>query len=176
MKRTIFFLALLLTGYLISSCEKNDIDFEDEYKKSYRAWLDFKKSSGNTYNYTVTGASWVGIAWETKITVSKGVISQREFKYTFTQGLPENMQKEDLEWIEYQNEINSHGSTAAADPLTLDEIYTKAQKEWLVKRKDVQTYFETNNGGLISSCGYVPNGCMDDCFRGIHITNIQKGQ
>lgn len=176
MRRTIFFLALLLTGYLISSCEKNNIDFEDEYKKSYRAWLDFKESSGNTYNYTVSGASWVGIAWETKITVSKGIITQREFKYTTTHSLSESIQKEDLEWIEYQNEINSHGSTVAAEPLTLDEIYARAQNEWLVKRKDVQTYFEVNNGGLISSCGYVPNGCMDDCFRGIRITNIQKGQ
>lgn len=118
MRRTIFFLVLLLAGNLISSCEKSDIDFEDEYKKSYRAWLDFKESSDNTYNYTVAGASWVGIAWETKLTVSKGVIIQREFKYTFTQGLPENIQKEDLEWIEYQDEINSHGSTPAAEPLT----------------------------------------------------------
>lgn len=112
----------------------------------------------------------------TILPLSKGVVIQREFKYTrIDDYLLENMKESDLAWIEYKDEINSHTNTSAAPPLTLDEVYVKAQNEWLVKRDDVTIYFEADNGGLISSCGYVPNGCADDCFRGIHIITIQKG-
>ena len=62
----------------------------------------------------------------------------------------------------------------AADALTLDEIYSKAKNEWLVKRKNVTNYFEAKNDGLISTCGYVEKGCVDDCFAGITIKSIQS--
>ena len=176
MKDKLFFLTLLLMGSLIFSCEKSDIDLDNEYEKSHKVWLDFKESSDNTYNYTVTGSSWTGTAWETKITVSKGIITQREFRFTSTEGLTENFPEEDLEWIEYENEINSHENTAAAESLTLDEVYAKAKNEWLIKRKNAKAYFEAKNAGLISVCGYVENGCMDDCFRGIKILYINKIQ
>lgn len=78
-----------------------------------------------------------------------------------------------MAWIEYENEINSHENIVAAAPLTLDEVYGKAKNEWLIKRKNVKTYFEANNGGLISTCGFVEDGCMDDCFRGIRIAYIE---
>lgn len=158
MKSKICIFVLLLMGILLSSCEKRDIDFENEYEKSHKIWLTFKALSGNTYNYVVTGASWVGIAWETKITVSNGIVTQREFRFTSINGLEENFTEEDLAWIEYENEINSHENSVAAAPLTLDEVYENAKNEWLIKRKNAKTYFEANNEGLISTCGYVEDG------------------
>ncbi|MGY5355583.1 hypothetical protein [Wenyingzhuangia sp. IMCC45467] len=55
----------------------------------------------------------------------------------------------------------------------MDEIYEKAKQDWLIKRKEVLVYFETDNNGLISTCGYVPKNCMDDCFLGITIKSIE---
>lgn len=171
MKNRICLIALLLVGCLISSCESDDTENQNELEKSYVAFSDFKKETNNSYKYTVVSSSWIGIAWETTIVVSNGKVVQRQFKYTNTQGLENNIPEEELQWTENENEIGSH--TTGSDPVTLDEIYAKAKQEWLPKRDDVKTHFETKNNGLISTCGYVENGCQDDCFVGIHIKTIE---
>jgi hypothetical protein len=116
------------------------------------------------------GSVFTTYGWETTITVSNGIIIQRDFTYT---GNPENIPEDKLEWTENENEINSHEYSSAADALTLDEIYNKAEQEWLIKRKNATSYFESENNRLISTCGYVENGCMDDCFVGITIKSIE---
>lgn len=158
-------------GVLLSSCEKDDLNYQNNFENSYKDWLSFKATSGNSYSYMVTQGSVFGPAWQTTITVSNGKVTQRHFKYTSTEGMI-NVPPEVLEWTENETEISSHTSAAAA--LTLDQIYDKARNEWLIKRKNAEAYLETNNNGLISSCGYVEDGCVDDCFRGIHIAYIKS--
>lgn len=170
MKFGIYFLCLLIVS-LMSSCEKSDIDFEDDFEKSEKAWKAFRSSSENSYKYVVSFSSWTGTSSETTITVSNGKVIKREFRYMATKYLPDNFPKEELEWVENENELNTRSNSGAA-ALTLDEIYTKAKSEWLVKRDNAQTYFEAKNDGLISSCGYVEDGCADDCFNGIRISYI----
>jgi hypothetical protein len=177
MKNRIYLIALLFAGCLISSCESDetsndDITYQNEFEKSKDALRDFKNETHNSYEYTVVSSSWIGVAWETTIVVSKGKVNHRLFKFTNTTGIGANFPKEELEWTESGSEIGSHKNYAAA-VLTLDQIYIKAQEEWLKEKDDVKTYFETENNGLISTCGYVENGCQDDCFRGIHIKSIK---
>ena len=57
MKCRIYFITFLLIGNLISSCEKNDLEYENEFENSRNAWLDFKESSNNSYKYVVPGGS-----------------------------------------------------------------------------------------------------------------------
>ena len=165
-----YFFALLLIGALLTACKKDSLNYENSFESSYQKWLSFKETSANSYHYVVTGGSVFGPAWQTDITVTSGKVTKRHFKYTSATGL-ENIPAEALEWTENENEINSHLNSGAA-ALTLDQIYEKARTEWLIKRKDAQVYFETNNNGLISSCGYIPDGCMDDCFFGINISSV----
>ncbi|MBS9768803.1 MAG: hypothetical protein KGV44_14870 [Flavobacteriaceae bacterium] len=171
MKKNIFYL-LIFSSLILNSCSsEDDINYSEDFEKSKKAWLKFKEHFGNSYEYTVKKGSWAwdGYNQETTIKVVGGKVVQRRFKYV---GRIENVPKEELlEWTENENEINTHNQ--GASPLTLDEIYEKAEKEWLIKRENVSTYFEAKNDGLISSCGYVPEGCMDDCFRGIHIKEIK---
>ncbi|MDA6069006.1 hypothetical protein NJT12_05165 [Flavobacterium sp. AC] len=171
MKNKIYFITLLFVGILLFSCSSDDnMDHQNDFEKSQKAWLDFKESSNNSYKYVVYGGSvFTAYGWETTLTISSGKIIQRDFKYT---GKTENIPENKLSWTENEKEINSHELSAAASPLTLDEIYEKAKTQWLVKRKNANTYFESENNGLISKCGYVENGCMDDCFAGISIKNI----
>lgn len=172
MKENLCFFILLIIGALFTSCDKSDtINYESDYTRSYNEWLSFKETTGNTYSYMVTGGSVFGPAWQTVITVTDGKITQRYFKITSITGL-ENIPKEALEWTENENELNSHNFGAAT--LTLDQIYDKALNEWLIKRDNAQAYFETSTNGLISSCGYVENGCMDDCFMGINIAYVKS--
>jgi len=171
MKKKLCLCILLFTGVLLfSSCENEDFNYQSNFEKSYKEWLSFKSSSGNSYSYVAAGGSVFGPAWQTTITVSNGKVTQRHFKYTSTSGMI-NVPPQVVEWTENGTEISSHTSGAAA--WTLDEVYDKARNEWLIKRESAKVYLETKNNGLISSCGYVEDGCMDDCFWGINITSIK---
>jgi hypothetical protein len=76
-------------------------------------------------------------------------------------------------WTETAATLNTHNDGAPA--ITLDEIYEKARTEYLtVDKKKNTVYFEVNYEGLLSSAGYVPEGCMDDCFYGVHIKSITR--
>ncbi|MFD2164191.1 hypothetical protein ACFSJU_17410 [Paradesertivirga mongoliensis] len=173
MKNQSISLILLLIASIFTSCNKEDIEFQNQFEKSYRAWLVFKKESNNSYTYTTVFGSWTGFAGQTKITVASGRIVERHFKYTAIP-LGALVPQESLEWTENENQLSSHTYTPASLPLTLDQIYDKAKNEWLVERKNVKTYFEAENNALISSCGFVEDGCQDDCFRGITIASIEK--
>jgi hypothetical protein len=103
-----------------------------------------------------------------------GRVIQRQYKFTPAPGNPTAIPPGNLEWTEDETQINTHPESGAADAFTLDQVYEKAKTEWLLKRKGATTYFEAKNNGLISSCGYVPDGCQDDCFIGITIASISR--
>ncbi|ASV32690.1 hypothetical protein [Maribacter cobaltidurans] len=176
MKSKFLIIALLLISCIISSCSSEDDDFnyQNDFEESQKIWLDFKESSNNSYKYVVSeGSGFTTYGWETTVTVSNGIIIKRDFKYTA--GAEGFVPEDQLEWTENQNEINSpeHEHTSAFPALTLDTIYTKAKQEWLIKKENTDVFFESENDGMISTCGYVMNNCLDDCFVGVHIKNIK---
>lgn len=175
MKQSVILTCLLfLAGTLLTSCHKSDIRYENDFDKSYHQWLRFKDATGNSYRYKVVDGSWTGFGWQTVITVTKGKVTQRYFKLTPPRDNTTVIPADKLEWTENENEINTHTQSGAAEAITLDQVYEKARTEWLIKRSNAQTYFETKNNGLISNCGYIKNGCTDDCFIGITIEYIQS--
>lgn len=157
---------LFCIASILPSCEKN-ID-QNEFDKSYEAWLDFKSKSDNSYQYVTTTSSWTGYKTETTITVSKGKIIARNYK---AWSFDKNTQQHSIaaEWTESADEVNTHDPRS----MTLEEVYAKAKNEWLKMDPNENTiYFETNNNGMISTCGYVPKNCADDCFMGTKIKSI----
>lgn len=172
MTRNYLVILLVLTGAILVSCTKSDIEYENQFAESYDAWISFKKASGNTYSYVVASGSWTGTGTETRVVVSEGKVVGRTFimRRSKNDGTPAFDVLE--EWHEDAGEINTHSSGAA--PVTLDEVYAKARTEWLMKREGAQTYLETENNGMISICGYRKDNCADDCFVGISITSIEE--
>ncbi|TCK83147.1 hypothetical protein [Albibacterium bauzanense] len=167
-------LLILLIGFFFTSCKKSDIEYQNSFEKSQQAWLNFKKANNNSYQYTVTGGTWIGRSWETRLSITNGKITQRHFKYTnLDEEFESNIPEDQLEWTENEDELNSHEQTPAAASLTLDEVYETAKNVWLKKQENATTYFKADNDGLISSCGFVENNCMDDCFVGITIAKIE---
>lgn len=169
-----FILLLLLIGTSFSGCKKEDISYKSDFEKSLKEWEKFKKNSGNSYQYTVLRSSWVGMSFQTIITVKKGKVVQRKFTWIVPVDWMPEIPEDQREWTENENEINAHKDSGASDAITLDEVYDKAKNDWLKKRDNVTTYFEAKNNGLISSCGYVEDNCADDCFIGINITSITR--
>ncbi len=173
MRRQLFPLILFFVCLGFVSCDKSDIAHESDFEKSYDEWLQFKLSCGNSYTYVVYNSSWVGASWETIFTVREGRVVRRQFNFISTMGLG-NVPEEALNWIEEEGEINSHEYSGGATVRTLDEIYELARTQWLLKRSNAKTYFESKNNGMLSLCGYVEDGCQDDCFTGIHISSISS--
>ncbi|MBV7533253.1 hypothetical protein [Chitinophaga sp. sic0106] len=169
MKNVIY---LLLITLLFAACKKDKIEHKSDFQNSYNAWMDFKKASSNSYRYTVATSSWIGLNSETTVTVQSGKIVHRTY---IAKGPDANIPSTVVtyeQWEEDEAAVNSHTSGFAA--VTLDEIYRQAEQEWLVKRADATISFEAKNNGMVSTCGYVLKGCMDDCFMGIRITVIEK--
>ena len=122
---------------------------------------------------TSGGSVFTDYGWETTITVSEGVIIQRDFK--FTEGAEDHIPVDELEWTETENDINNpeHDYTSATVARTLDDVYEISEHDWLKKRDDATSYFETGTNGLISKSGYFKKECQDDCFVGITIKSIE---
>ncbi len=179
-QKPISILFTLIVSVFSLGCTDSGDDFN--HAGLYGAWeminfledheLDQVNSYTYTVTYTVVFGSWAGFSWETTLTVTDGSITKRHFKYTtLPEDLSEEIPEEELEWTENESELGSHQN--GAEPMTLDEVYTKAQQEWLVERENAETYFERENNGMISTCGYVENNCVDDCFMGIKIDRIE---
>lgn len=196
MKQVLFFLFFIFT---LMSCDKNDVEYQNDYEKSYHSWLDFKEKTNNSYQYTSRNSSWIGTSTETTITVEKGQIIEQSFKYTQigqTQ-IPENGWTKEiaiaalqsigypadeittifgqdiiskLQWSKNKTNLDLKGVDNHL--MTLDQIYEKVRTEWLINRANARTYFEAKNNGLISSSGYTDENCQDDCFIGITISSI----
>ncbi len=167
MKKLIGAFALILI--LAVSCSKDALrsDLDDSYDK----WEDFKKANNNSYYYTVKTVSWDGNSTATSIIVHNGVVTARVYKRYLMDG-SNGQQTLKASWNEDTASLNSHQE--GAETLTLDQVYDKAKNVWLkADKKENAISFEAKNDGMISSCGYVPNGCMDDCFIGISISEIK---
>jgi hypothetical protein len=55
-------------------------------------------------------------------------------------------------------------------PVTVDELYSTCASEYLtVDAINNTIYFETELKGLMTLCGFVPKGCLDDCYNGVRI-------
>lgn len=170
MKIRVYPIVLLLICSLFVACKK-DMEYEDNFHTSERVWSNFKVSSDNSYSYMVTSSSWTGTTTETVLTVRNGQVVARSYVNKVRDGSGPQLVIR-AQWEEDSSDLGSHEE--GAKPFTLDDIYTQAKSDWLKKREGAKTYFETLNGGMISLCGYVPDGCADDCFRGITIAYIKK--
>jgi hypothetical protein len=171
MKKLPIFIIIIL---FLAACKKDATN--TAYDTSLSKLQAFKKNATNGYTFTTFSSSVFGqSSVETKITVVNNTITARDYiAYFYTPGGGTDTPTKTVtaQWHEEGATLNTHGSLTAWY-LTLDDVYAKAKNEWLnVDKKTNAIYFETKNSGLISSAGYTPNGCQDDCFFGINIKSI----
>lgn len=171
MKKQNYLIILLLILTSFSACEKDDYTYSNDFEKSYKAWADFKQAANDSYRYTVETSSWTGTTTTTVLTIDEGKVVKRSY-VAKSMVSSSNQIVIHEQWEEEGATLNTHPNGSAL--ITLDKVYQKAKTEWLPKRANAKSYFETKNDGMISSCGYVDDNCADDCFVGITITNIEK--
>jgi len=170
------YLSTIIILISITGCKKDNIANESEFNKSYNTWLSFKSTAHNTYLYTTTFGSWTGYGAEIKTGVVNGKVAWRDFVSTQLKRNGTSQIDTIKQWHEDADDINTHPNDVG-ESLTLDDVYQKAKTVWLkADKKSNDIYFETKNSGMISSCGFVPKGCQDDCFNGITISLITSVQ
>lgn len=140
------------------------------YMQSEKEWKKLKITHQNSYSYTVSEQSFSGNGTETTISVLKGIVVSRAFEAFL---ISENDgSKEILEtYSETEEDLGSHSE--GAPPVTLDVLYEDCGTHYLMVDPETNTiYFDTNEEGVISLCGHVPDLCGDDCFVGFSITKF----
>jgi hypothetical protein len=144
---------------------------EISYKESLNKWNELKNDNGNSYTYQTTFLSWAGFGSTTEFKVIDGKITTRiyhEFRTNDKTGERNIIES----YKEDEDTLGSHEKGASL--LTIDELYSSCASNYLVVDKDKNTiYFKTNINGLMTLCGFVPNGCADDCYVGISIDSFE---
>ncbi|WP_186757662.1 hypothetical protein [Echinicola salinicaeni] len=158
----------ILFALFLLSCDGNDQ--QNQFEKSERNWQVLKNQNDESYRYQVSTSSWTGYSSITTITVIDGLVTKRAFE---SYNLKDDGGKELVySYVEEGEEIGADDN--GADPLTLDMLYDVCKDEYLtVDQKSNTIYFTEFDNGLVKSCGYVPENCVDDCFFGFNLKIIE---
>jgi hypothetical protein len=180
MKKLIFIVAI----GLFFSCERSDVIPENElsqltplvgesgmpYAESIDNWNALKSINGNSYTYQTTSISWINLGSITELKVVDGIVTSRIYQQFLI-----NETNGEREIIDSYTEtvdnlgVNENGTL----PLTIDELYSTCASEYLTVDVNNNTiYFETALNGLMTLCGFVPNGCLDDCYMGVRMNSF----
>ena len=142
-----------------------------EYKEALSIWEAGKKAHNNSYEFTLSSSSWTGYRQSTTFTVKEGKVVKRAFEESGAE--VGDYQHEN--WVEEGADLGTH--ERGKKLMTMDDIYTYAKTCINMKKNEdgheVEVSFKKDTAGIISTIGYVPNGCADDCFRGYHIYNFK---
>lgn len=178
MKQYVHYFISIFLAFAAFSCSEQvlhqdealTIDDESDYDRSKSQWLILKDQNGDSYDYTIQTISWTGYGTRTSLQVNNGEVVSRSFE-----AFQQSHETGDEEILETYNEtVSDLGSHEEGAPvLTIDELYEICASEYLVVDASENTiYFETDDQGLLSTCGFVPKGCMDDCYIGLSISEF----
>ncbi|MBD8488044.1 hypothetical protein IFO69_04725 [Echinicola sp. CAU 1574] len=160
----------ILIALFLFSCDSGQDDHQNQLEKSEKNWQVLKSENGESYRYQVSTSSWTGYSSITTITVLKGLVTKREFQSY----LPDNEGGQELVYSYVEEGEKIGADTEGAEPITLDELYDVCKEEYLTVDPNSNTiYFTEFDNGLVKSCGYVPQNCVDDCFFGFSLKIIE---
>lgn len=158
--REIFIPNLLITG-------ENGYNFFQSQKE----WMKLKKRHRESYQFTVYEQSYAGFGSETTIMVMNGEVVSREYQ-SFSMDENDGTKEVIDHYYEGKEQLGMHSE--GWEPVDLDEMYHDCGSEYLRVDPDSHTlYFDTNEEGVISLCGNVPDLCADDCFNGFTISKFE---
>ncbi|MEL7122356.1 MAG: hypothetical protein AAFO07_23120 [Bacteroidota bacterium] len=175
----------LLFLILFVACEKSDDTIRIElstltnlrgesglsYLESLQKWNDLKDSNGKSYVYQTSFTSWAGFGSITEIRVEDGKVTSRKYQ-AFNYNDMTGEREVTFSYSETASKLGSNQQGTA--PWTIDEWYNSCLSKYLVvDDKNNTIYFETEDNGLMTLCGFVPNNCVDDCFQGISINAFE---
>jgi len=135
------------------------------YEQSVDLWNELKVKNGNSYIYQRAFTSWTRHGFMTEIKVENGIVTERKYQSFQYNGKTKIIKKS---YVEKGNKIGSHDE--GFDAVTIDDLYKTCAAEYLVVDTALnEIYFETNEDGIMTICGYYSKGCADDCYQGVSL-------
>jgi hypothetical protein len=139
--------------------------------ESYQKWESLKNSQGKTYEFQRSFSSLMSRYYSTYqflvIEDSIARIIRNNFQINSQTGKTDSLGSFDVP----TDSAVYHGI------LNVDNIYKYALDSVLTKNKSENTiYTELFNNGLLKSCKYRPNNCVDDCLFGVSIDYLFFGE
>ncbi|WP_289021420.1 hypothetical protein [uncultured Salegentibacter sp.] len=179
--RVLNYLFVFTLSLFMLSCSGSRLEIEEtsgksgiNYSNSKDLWKKLKSENEDSYSYTVNSISWTGNGSRTHISIKDGTVIRREYTY-YKQDRNEDGEPIEIaieSYIETGEEIGNNAE--GFDPLLIDELYETCFSEYLnVNREENTIYFDTDENGIISNCGFVEKGCVDDCFIGFRISEFK---
>ena len=177
-------LIVLFFVLAILSCGKDDYrpdielsvltELKSEYGISYteslNKWKELKNTNGNSYVYQTTFTSWTGFGNTTELKIEDGVVISRRY-VEFQTDQKDGTKTTVYSYEESANELGTH--TKGSLLLSIDDLYETCVKNYLIADPQKNTiFFETDREGLMTLCGFVPDGCADDCYVGVRINSF----
>ncbi len=143
-------------------------------EKSRTVWRDLAAMHDDTYSYDVSTSSFTGSQTLTTLQIETAVATFRRFESTapLATGQPGPLV---VQWEERGTEVGSH--PGAARPDTIDTLYDRCAHEVLAQdpnRNLIALYID--DAGILKSCVYVPDGCVDDCTLGVWLSHLTMGK
>lgn len=174
----VFICTFLAFSVIVMSCKTqqfiniSDKKIETAYNESMKSWNEQKKEHNNSYEYAVSFSSWVGYHATTTIGVKNGKVISRTFSERTQDADGRFSEGEMTVYTENEANINTHEKGYKAT--TIDEVYKNCgTKSLQVDEQFNSIYFATDDLGIIKSCSYTPQNCMDDCSVGIDISSFK---
>jgi hypothetical protein len=182
MKKILLLLALLATIY---SCTKEEVILDDEklstltisanlegeselsFEDSYSKWIELKKENSDSYIYQTRHDPYGGNRSVTELRIKNGVIAERNYEEYMWDS---NGQTQIIDsYSETNANLGSHKKGAGL--LTIDDLYNSCS-EYLSKDPNTNTlYYSTEINGLMTFCGYHPDGTVDG-FPSVNIISF----
>ena len=151
---------------LLSACNLAE---RGEWSSSFATWNSLKAQNGDSYTYASSFGSWTGYTSTTRFTVVNGEVTERSFESS--QRLDDGTEQIES-WTERGEELGER--EAGAPVRTVNEVYAACRDEVLIQNPFANSVgFETDERGLLAACYYVPNGCADDCSKGVNISELK---
>ncbi|MCK6550963.1 hypothetical protein L6R52_34315 [Myxococcota bacterium] len=123
-------------------------------------------ATGGDYRYARQFVSFTGSGARTELRVVAGGVVERHYEAWAdeTSVITES-------WTESTAELGSHDTGAPVK--TLPELYDVCASDVLTVDEGANTLIlSVDCDGILATCGYLPSGCLDDCFSGIWIAEV----
>ncbi len=147
---------------------------ESRLAESRGAWRAMIAAQGETYSYEQGSESWTGYRTHSAVQFEDGAATYRRFESSpgFVDGMLVPLE---LKWEERGGEIGTH---VEAGPIaSVDQMYDQCARDVLTRdpgRNMIELAFDERD--LLQVCSYWQDGCADDCWMGVGISNLQMGK
>lgn len=131
------------------------------------------RAHDGTYVYVTGFGSWTSVDAKTTMRVERGVLVERRFEVTRSDG---QRQKRLAGWTEKGSKVGSHVGEGDA-PMRLEERYDDcAQLISLTDRVDhLLIWLDFDDRGLLAHCGSQFKECSDPCWQGTSVRSLTFG-